>query len=98
MPSLKWSPRSLADVQRLYRFLAQKNPDAAKRAVRAIRAGVKILLHQPQAGRSADDISAEVREWVIDFGRDGYVALYRYYSDHDEIVILAVRQGREAGY
>lgn len=96
MPSLKWSPRALSDVQRLYRFLAPKNPDAATRAVRAIRAGVKILAHQPEAGRPAEEMGSEFREWVIGFGRDGYVALYRY--EGDEVVILAVRQGREAGY
>ena len=32
----------------------------------------------------------------IDFGRGAYIALYHY--DGKEIVILAVRHGREAGY
>lgn len=96
MPSLKWSPRALGDVHRLYRFLAPKNRDAATRAVRAIRGGVKILAHQPQAGRPAEEIGLEFREWVIDYGRDGYVTLYRY--EGEEVVILAVRHGREAGY
>jgi len=29
MPRLIWSPSALHDVQRLYRFLAEKNVDAA---------------------------------------------------------------------
>ena len=33
MPQLIWAPPALLDVQRLYRFLAPKNADAAKRAV-----------------------------------------------------------------
>jgi len=96
MSSLKWSPKALADVQRLYRFLVTKNPDAAKRAVQAIRSSVTVLSHQPQAGKPIEDMEAEYREWIIEFGRDGYVVLYRY--DGDEVVILAVRHGREAGY
>ena len=47
MPRLIWSPEALADVQRLYRFLAEKNPDAARRAASAIRDGMQILaLHR----------------------------------------------------
>jgi plasmid stabilization system protein ParE len=40
---LIWTPSALRDVQRLYRFLAEKNRDAAKRAVQAIRSGVQII-------------------------------------------------------
>ena len=37
MPRLIWSQPALLDVQRLYRFLAPKNPDAAQRAVRGVK-------------------------------------------------------------
>ncbi|MFN5745438.1 MAG: type II toxin-antitoxin system RelE/ParE family toxin [Methylococcaceae bacterium] len=45
MPRLIWSPLALADVQRLYRFLVEKNKGAAQRAVKAIRESVKILFN-----------------------------------------------------
>ena len=96
MPRLIWSPSALADVQRLYRFLAQNNTDAARRAVKSIREGVKTPALQPGIGRPAEDMEPEYREWIIDFGGSGYVALYRYESD--AAVILAVRHQREAGY
>ena len=96
MSRLSWSPQALLDVQRLYRFLASKNMDAAKRAVKAIRQGVKVLGQQPGIGRPIEDMPDEFREWVIDFGDSGYVARYRL--DADEVVILAVRHQREAGY
>lgn len=96
MPSLKWSPAAVSDVQRLYRFLASKNPNAATRAVRAIRASVRILAEQPEAGWLTERDDMQLREWLIDFGRDGYIALYRF--DGDAVVILAVRHGREAGF
>ena len=96
MPHLSWSPPALRAVQRLYRFLAPKNPDAARRAVQAIRSEVKILATQPQAGRPASGIGLEHREWVVDFGNSAYVVLYRF--DGKEVVILNVRHGREDSY
>ena len=96
MPRLTWSPSALRDVQRLHHFLAEKNADAAKRAVKAIRDGVKIIAHQPGAGRPAEDMEPEYREWPIAFGDNGYIALYHY--DGQTAVILAVRHQRETGY
>jgi plasmid stabilization system protein ParE len=96
MPRLIWSPPALRDIARLHAFLAAKNRDAAKRAVGAIRQGVKLLGQHPEAGRPADEMPPEFREWSIEFGSGSYVALYRF--DGNEVVILTVRHGREAGY
>jgi plasmid stabilization system protein ParE len=96
MPRLIWSPQALLDVQRLYRHLAGQNIDAAQRAVKAIRQAVKVLGQQPGIGRPVEDVQHEFREWVVDFGDSGYVARYRVSAD--EVVILAVRHQREAGY
>lgn len=96
MPRLIWSPPALADVQRLYRFLAIKDEDAARRAIKTIRAGVKILAHQSEAGRPVADMDPVFREWLIDFGSSGYIALYRF--DGETATILAVRHQKEAGY
>jgi plasmid stabilization system protein ParE len=96
MPRLIWSPAALLDVQRLYRFLAAKNIDAAKHAVKAIREDVKIINAQPGVGRPAEGMEPEYREWLIDFGDSGYIALYR--CDAQTAVIVAVRHQKEAGY
>jgi len=96
MPRLIWSPAALLDLQRLYRFLAEKNVDAAKRAVRAIREGMKVITKQPDIGRPVDDMDPEFREWLINFGDSGYVVLYRY--DGENAAVLAVRHQRELGY
>jgi plasmid stabilization system protein ParE len=96
MPRLIWAPSALDDVRRLHRFLAEKKLNAAKRAVKAMREGVKILAQQPGVGRPVEDMDAEFREWMIDFGDSGYVALYRF--DGQTAVILAVRHQRELGY
>jgi plasmid stabilization system protein ParE len=96
MPRLKWSQQGLRDVARLHDFLAPKSRGAAKRAVRAIRQSVKLLGKYPEMGRPVDELPPEFREWVIEFGAGAYVALYHY--EGKEVVILAVRHGREAGY
>jgi plasmid stabilization system protein ParE len=96
MPRLRWSQPALRDVARLHAFLAPKSRDAAKRAVKAIRQGVKALGKHPEVGRPVEELPPEFREWVIDFGQGAYVALSRY--DGKQIVILAVRHSREAGY
>src|SRR5674476_1103414 len=96
MPRLIWSPGALLDVQRVYRFLAIKNIDAAKRAVKKIREGVRVLAQQPGIGRPMEDMDPEYREWMIDFGDSGYIALYRYAGN--VATILALRHQKEVGY
>jgi len=96
VPRLIWSPDALLDIQRLYRFLAEKSPDAAKRAVKAIREEVNILATSPDVGRPAVEMDHEFREWLVDFGDSGYIALYRY--DGETAVIVAVRHQKEVGY
>ena len=96
MSRVIWSPAALLDVQRLYRLLALKNIDAAKRAVTAMRQGVRVLGQQPGIGRPIDEMPDEFREWIIDFWDSGYVARYRL--DSDVVTILAVRHQIEVGY
>jgi len=96
MPQLIWSPAALRDVDRLHRFLVEKNASAAREAIKAVRTHVNILAEQPGAGRPAEHMDPEFREWIIPFGGSGYIALYRL--DGEKVVILAVRHQRAAGY
>ena len=45
---------AMHDLQRLYRFLAEQSPVVSSRAVKAIRAGVKIIAQHPEIGRPAN--------------------------------------------
>ena len=80
-------------MQRLHRFLASKTPDAAERAARAIRQGVKVLEQQPTVGWPVEEMDDESRDWVIGFGDAGYVARYRL--DPQFVTVLAVRHQKE---
>lgn len=96
MSRLIWSPSALLDIQRLYKFLSEKNTDAARKAVKTIREGVNIIVMQPAIGRPVAEMEPEFREWFIDFGGSGYVVLY--HLNEKEAIILAVRHQREAGW
>ena len=83
-------------MARLHAFLAAQNGDAAQRALRALRGRVRELGKYPEIGRPIEDMLPAFREWVVEFGRSAYVTLYHF--DGEQVVILAVRHGREAGY
>ena len=81
-------------MQRLRQFLAMKDPAAAQRALKAIRAGINVPIDQ--SGRPVDDLDVEFREWLIDIGDSGYVVLSRI--DESGVAILTVRHQRESDY
>ena len=96
MPRLIWTRTAQQAIVRLHRFLADQDRAAAQRAIKAIRAGVNVLIAQPRLGRPVADLDVAFREWLIDFGDAGYVVLYRV--DDDAVTILTIRHQREAGY
>ncbi len=96
MPPIEWSQAALRDLTRLHDFLAQHSPDSAKRSIQTIRQGIKVLASHPEIGRPMEDLPMEFREWVIECGQSAYVVFYRF--DGKNVVHLAVRHGREAGY
>src|SRR5215213_4254892 len=83
------------DLQRLHRFLAEKNPDAARRAMRTVRDKLRALEQFPRLG-PADPGRPGTRQFFIPYGAAGYVA--RYEVQEDTVIVLAIRHMREAGY
>jgi plasmid stabilization system protein ParE len=78
-------------------FLAEKNPQAARRAGQAIERQFSLLETNPDIGRPLDDLP-ELRELIVAFGESGYVALYRHELESDTAYVLAFRHQKEAGY
>jgi len=77
-------------------FLQPKNAVSAKKASTKIIQTIQMLSNQPDMGRPVEDLHQGLRELIVKFGRDGYVVLYRYIGD--EVLIAAIRHGREDGY
>ena len=95
MAALIYTPRSVTDLERLFEFLAEKDPGAAAHAAQAIREAISILERHPLIGRPVEE---GLRELVISHGRTGYMALYRHLLPDDMVLILALRHQREGGY
>jgi plasmid stabilization system protein ParE len=67
MPRLTWTLGALQDVRRLKGFISPHNPQAAKRAVAAIRRGVARLVAHPQLGQIIDGVPPDVRQLAVEF-------------------------------
>jgi plasmid stabilization system protein ParE len=60
-----------------------------------IQSAVETLAAHPLLGRR---VEGDLRELVISFGATGYIALYRFVVQQDEVRVLALRHQREIGY
>ncbi len=94
MPALKWLPEALEDIERLYVFLAEKNPQAAMDAVLCIQAAATRLERFPELGAPMDD-GSDRRQVFAAFGAGDYVLRYRL-DHHGNPVIIRVWHNREA--
>jgi plasmid stabilization system protein ParE len=87
--------RALPDLERLFDFLAGEDPARARHQLLSVRRAFEMLAEHPLIGRGVEDGR---RELVLSRGRFGYIAKYRWLPADEVVLILAVRQQREAGY
>lgn len=97
MPQLRLTEGAIADLSRLRRFLVNKNPLAAQRAIAAIRQRLLQLTDSPEVGRPLPGMES-FREIVIPFGDGGYLARYRFEPDVEAVIVVSIRHQKEAGY
>lgn len=95
MAQIVYTRNAIANLDRLHDFLAEKNREAARRAVATILAKLQTLERFPRLG-PVDLEQPDVRQLFMPFGAAGYVARYRVVRD--SVVVLAIRHMREAGY
>ena len=76
-------------------FLREKSPEVAVAGAAAIRSAVENLASHPLIGRR---VEGDLRELVISYGATGFIALYRFDIQRDQVRVLALRHQREVGY
>ncbi|TJZ76251.1 type II toxin-antitoxin system RelE/ParE family toxin [Chitiniphilus eburneus] len=87
---LKWTSKALADLSRLYDFLAPVNKPAAVRAVQTLTSAPTTLLANPRIGERLDEFeSREVRRILV-----GHYEM-RYEIQDGTIFILRLWHTRE---
>lgn len=95
MARVEITQRALADLERLFDFIAAENLQRAREQIVSVRKALELLADHPLLGRAAEEGR---RELVLSRGRFGYIAKYRWLPAEDIILILAVRHQLEAGY
>lgn len=92
MTTVFYAPRALADIGRLAEFLLAQDHIASIETGEILMEAVAHLSRHPLVGRIMEH---GLRELVISRGRTGYVALYRFDADRDQVVVLAIKHQRE---
>lgn len=95
MARVEVTERAIADLERLFDCIAEEDPARARKPVLSVRRALEMLTEHPLIGREVEDGR---RELVLSRGRHGYIAKYRWLPAEDVVLILAIRQQREAGY
>ncbi len=96
MSQIIYSEQAQSDLNRLFIFLAEKEIEVAQRAMLEIDASIsKQLSKNPKICR---EIRHGLREFIIRFGRSGYIALFDYKEKLDIVEILAIRHQLEDDY
>jgi len=70
VPRVIVTQQAAIGLERCRRFLAAKNPQAAKRSAEAIGRHVALLETPPEIGRPFPDVEG-FRELIIEFGESG---------------------------
>ena len=95
MATVEITRRALADLERLFDFIAAEDPQKAREQILSVRKALEVLADHPLLGKAAEEGR---RELVLSRGRYGYIAKYRWLPAEDIVLILAVRHQLEAGY
>lgn len=80
-----------ADIDRLWKFLVERDPAAAIRAVETIRSALSSLDILAERGRPSPH--ADYRELPVPFGRRAYIVRYRL--DDQTVLITRVHHSHE---
>ena len=87
---LQFSKAAVHDLVRLRDFIAQHNPEAARRISKRLRGAIKGLVAMPKMGRPVESMPGEIRELI--FGR--YIVRYEI-RGKDLLYILRIWHGKE---
>lgn len=92
MPQIKYTDRANEDLQRFALFLQEVAPHKIGEALETIVQGLGLLERNPFAGEHVPcEAIQDLRKIVIPYGKNGYVALYRYDQKIDLVLIETIR-------
>ena len=87
---IKWTNKSLSDLNRLYNFLAPVNKQAAANTIQSLTQAPNKVIHQPRIGERLDEFEPrEVRRLLI-----GHYEV-RYELSNNIFYVLSIWHTRE---
>ncbi|WP_398479940.1 type II toxin-antitoxin system RelE/ParE family toxin [Tardiphaga sp.] len=92
--TIRLSRAALADLERLQSFLADRNANAAQRAIFEIIRGIDSLTSFPGRGTPAGH--AGLRDLWVPFGRSAYLIRFSHNAVTGETTIARIWHAREA--
>jgi plasmid stabilization system protein ParE len=93
MAQVTYSTHALGNFENALAKTSADPPARARSA--AIESAVNTLASHPLVGRR---VEGDLRELVVSFGETGFIALYRYLPQRDQVRVLALRRQRDIGY
>jgi plasmid stabilization system protein ParE len=94
---VRFTQAAREDLKRLYGFLLSQDKAAATNALSTIEQAFELLKTFPFTCRKAQADNPFLRELIISFGANGYVALFEI-EENETVTILAMRHQREDDY
>ena len=94
---VRFTKAAREDLKRLYGFLLVQDKAAATKALNTIEHAIELLKTFPFTCRKAQADNPFLRELIISFSANGYVALFEI-DENETVTILAVRHQREDDY
>ena len=95
MATVRLTARAFRHLEEIFDFVASTDPNRALETVEQIREAVLILERHPLMGREVEDGR---RELIVSRGRRAHMVLYRWHFAVETILVLAIRNARQAGY
>jgi plasmid stabilization system protein ParE len=89
---LVFDDRALADIESIYRWIAEDSPASAKIVVDRLFGSVELLTSFPFMGHAGHD--PETFEWVVP--RLPYIVVYEVDQDRQRIIVVAVFHGSQS--
>ena len=94
---IRFTKTAREDIKRLYAFLLAQDMQATNHALETINKAIELLKIFPFTCRKAQANTPFLRELIINFGTNGYVALFEI-EEEKTVTVLVLRHQREDDY
>ena len=82
MSRFSFTPRAARDLETIFEYIAEENPNAAFRLLDQFVGKCRLLAHSPEVGRLREELAPSLRSFPV----GNYIVFYRPAGDGVDIV------------